>query len=184
MEYKQGKGNSLFTFVDSYVVVDIETTGLSPSDNEILEIGAMKIDEYGEIFTFTTLIKVDFPIPEFITQLTGIHDGMVMDEGIEIKEALLAFDEFVKDAILIGHNVNFDINFLNDKYHKQLDKSLSNDYIDTLRLSRRFLKGLPNHKLSTVVQALEIEYAGHHRALADVKMTMEVYECLKRRYSR
>lgn len=175
------KGNSLFAFVDSYVVVDIETTGLSPKDDEILEIGAIKVDEYGEISTFSTLIKVDFPIPEFITQLTGIHDGMVMDKGIDIKDALEEFDRFIGDAILIGHNVNFDISFLNDKYQKQLYKSLTNDYIDTLRLSRRLLPGLPNYKLSTVVQYLQIEYSGHHRALADVKMTLEVYESLKRR---
>lgn len=175
------KGNSLFAFIDSYVVVDIETTGLSPRDNEILEIGAIKVDEYGEMSTFSTLIKVDFPIPEFITQLTGIHDGMVMDEGVDIKEALESFDAFIGDAILIGHNVNFDISFLNDKYQKQLYKSLTNDYIDTLRLSRRLLPGLPNYKLNTVVQHLQIEYSGHHRALADVKMTLEVYESLKRR---
>lgn len=182
MEYKKGKGKNLLTFVDSYVVVDIETTGLQPGDDEIIEIGAIKVDAYGEVTTFDKLIKAAFPIPPFITQLTGIHDGMLMDEGEEIEEVLYAFDAFIGDAILIGHNVTFDIHFINHNYHKYLQKDLSNDYIDTLRLARRYLPFLPNHKLATLANHIQVDTSGHHRALADVKMTLEVYSYLQQRF--
>lgn len=173
MEQKLGK--SLRNFVDTFVVVDIETTGLRPSDDEIIEIGAIKVDEYGEVTTFDTLIKADFPLSDFITQLTGIDDGMLMDYGKELQEALVLLDEFVGDHIIIGHNVRFDLSFLNDKFEKQLYKSLSNDYIDTLRLARKYLPNLPNHKLATLAHYFQVDTSNHHRALADVKMTLEVY---------
>lgn len=165
-------------FSDSYVVIDIETTGFSPSKNEIIEIAAMKVDPNGEVTSFQTLIKPDNEIPDLITNLTGISNDMVKDAK-NIKEALLEFDQFKEDYILIGHNVSFDIGFLDYYYKKHLDRSLVNQSIDTLALSRKYLPHLYNHKLDTIACYFNLNTENHHRALADVEMTLHIYNQIK-----
>jgi DNA polymerase III epsilon subunit family exonuclease len=160
---------------DCYVVVDIETTGLYPTSDEIIEIGAIKVDQNGEIHTFQKLIKPCNPVSAFITNLTGITNQMLAEEGNDITKVLQEFDEFIEDYTLIGHNVLFDIRFIDDKYEKYLLKNLENKYLDTLYLARRYLPMLANHKLNTVATHLHIDASGHHRALADVKMTLGIY---------
>lgn len=169
---------------DCYVVVDIETTGLYATSDEIIEIGAIKIDENGEISTFQTLIKPCQPVSSFITNLTGITNTMLNSEGRDITESLEKFDEFIGSYTLIGHNVTFDLRFLNDKYEKYLYRSLENTYLDTLYLARKHMPYLPNHKLKTVAEYFHLGTAGHHRALVDVQMTLEIYVRLQEYYQR
>lgn len=165
-------------FVESYVVVDIETTGLNPAQNEIIEIAAMKVDENGEISSFQTLIHPNQPISSFITNLTGITNDMVKD-ACDITIALKQFDQFIENYTIIGHNVSFDLRFLRYNYKKYLKKSLVNASLDTLYLSRKYLPNLYNHKLDTVAKYFHLDDSNHHRALADVKMTLDIYHYIK-----
>ena len=105
------KGKSLIEFPNKYIAFDIETTGLDPMYDEIIEIGAIKIENGKEIETFSTLIKPEYEINDFITELTGITNEMVQNAP-KINEVLTRFMDFIKDSIILGHNINFDINFI------------------------------------------------------------------------
>ena len=171
------KGKSLIETPSSFVVFDIETTGLDSFENEIIEIGALKV-KYGKVVdSFDHLIKPNHPISDFITDLTGITNEMV-ENAESIEEVLEQFINFIGDNILMGHNVNFDINFVYDHAEKYNNYNLTNDFIDTLRLARKLLPEMPHHRLSDLADYYNIDKTGHHRALKDVEMTLEVYNHL------
>ncbi len=172
------KGKSLVATPSSFVVFDIETTGLNTRQNEIIEIGALKVKDGAIIDKFSTLIKPKSPISSFITNLTGITNQMVRNAP-QIDEVLTNFMDFVGDNTLMGHNVNFDINFIYDKLLECRLKPLTNDFVDTLRLSRIVLTNLSHHKLSDLADYYHIDKTGSHRSLKDVEMTLEVYNRLK-----
>jgi DNA polymerase-3 subunit epsilon len=110
-----------------------------------------------------------------ITNLTGITTEMVSD-GSEIEDALKLFLEFLEDDIIIGHNVSFDISFLNNKIDSYLDCDFNVDYIDTLYLSREKFPQFNSHKLSFLSQVLNLNKKSSHRALDDCYATLELYE--------
>ncbi len=115
------KGTSLLESLENYVVVDIETTGYSPDFDEIIELGALKIENNIVIAQFQTLIKPEeMIISEFITEKTGITNEMVKDAP-SLYDVLGKYVNFIGDNIVIGHNVNFDINFLYDYCEGVLD---------------------------------------------------------------
>lgn len=173
------KGNSLLDFLDSYVVVDIETTGFSPKANEIIEIGAIKVINNKVVDEFNVLINIHSQVPDNIVRLTGITDELLIDSGIEAKEAILLFDNFICDMVLVGHNVNFDINFLYDYFEYYMGKHLSNDFVDTQRIAKGLIKDTYNHKLMTLARKFNIKNENAHRALNDVYVTYELYNHLK-----
>ena len=172
------KGKSLVEIPDSFVVFDIETTGLNTSYNEIIEIGAIKVENNKVVDTFHKLIKPIRKIPSFITNLTGITNEMVEDKE-DIKKVLIDFLNFIENNILVGHNVNFDINFVYDKLVEQELPHLTNNYVDTLRLSRKLLKNIRNHKLGDLALYYNISYEGAHRGLQDAEITLKVLEKLE-----
>lgn len=175
------KGRSLLYFPDDYTVIDIETTGLDPNYDEIIEIGAARVRNNIVVETFSALIGgqgEDFSISSFIENLTGITDSMLSEEGIPLGDAITSFFDFIGDDILMGHNVNFDVNFLYDAGVKILDKKLANDFVDTLRLSRQIITELKKHKLSTLAKHFDIDYTGH-RASEDCLSTSKLYNCLR-----
>lgn len=178
--YIRKKGKSLKTFIKDYVVVDIETSGLSTPDGEIIEIGAAKFTGHQLIDQFQVLIKPKVPITPFITNLTGITNELLAD-GEQVSEALLQFVDFIGDSPMIGHNVHFDLNFLYDACLIHLGVILNCDYVDTLTLARKYLVGLPNHKLTTICYALHIEPGGH-RGLNDALATAQVYQYIVNQY--
>lgn len=173
------KGKNLTKFVDDYVLVDIETTGLSPVEDEIIEIGAIKVKDNKMVDTYDQLIKIDRILPEFITNLTGITDEM-LQTGKMPDIVLNEFIDFVGTNVIIGHNVNFDLGFLINKCKKYLNYNLSNDYIDTLYMARRLVPNSVNYKLGTLAKLFNISYAGAHRGLKDVEITYEVYNNLRK----
>ena len=175
---RANKGKSLDYLVDNYVLVDIETTGLSPQKDDIIEIGAMKIENNQVVDTFNTLIKIDKKVPSYITKLTGITTEMLETNGKDAEEVLREFKEFAGDNIIVGHNVNFDINFIYDKCEKYLNCPLPNDFIDTMKIAKR-LVDTPNYKLGTLAEHFCVDYNGAHRGLKDVEITYEVYNKLK-----
>lgn len=172
------KGESLFLFPSDYTVVDIETTGLF-GECEIIEVSALKFRGEVLVDSFSTLIKPEQTISPFITQLTGITNEMV-EFAPDIKDAMKDFYEFVGKDIIIGHNVNFDVNFLYDNLWRHNGLVLDNSFVDTLRLSRKALPNLPNHKQSTVAAYYGINIDGAHRAKKDCEICNACYLNLKK----
>ncbi len=177
--YREEKGHSLLDPADyGYSVIDIETTGLQPSKSEIIEIAAINVGEDGEIEdTFHSLIKPKKAISKRITSINGITNEMVADAP-SIEEVLPKFIAFIGDNTVIGHNVNFDVNFIYDASENILGEPFTNDCIDTLRWSRKVLPDLEEHSLSALIEHYGITNDQEHRALSDCKATKELYEML------
>lgn len=174
------KGSSLLKFLKDYTVIDLETTGLVTAYNDIIEMSAIRVRD-GEVSeTFTSLAAPHREIDEFIVQLTGITNEMVSGAP-SIEEILPSFLEFIGGDVLVGHNINFDYNFIYDKSKAYLKRTISNDYVDTMRISRYAIPALANYKLETVSDALGVEQRSAHRALDDCNTTMCCYKALERK---
>ena len=130
---------------DNYIVLDTETTGLNPARDKVLEIGAARIEQGRVVETFETLIDTGVPIPERITELTGITDAM-QAEGKKTEEAFREFFDFCKDLPILGHNITFDFSFLK-QMAVNLGYSFEKDGIDTLKIARKVLADLPSRRL-------------------------------------
>lgn len=176
---EKSKGINLNKFVDNYVLVDIETTGFSPIKDDIIEIGAIKVEENKIINKYSQLIKINRLLSPAITRLTGITDEMLL-EGKETTEVLKEFINFVNEDVIIGHNVNFDLGFLYHNCKKYLNYDLNNDYVDTMFLARRLVHDSLNYKLGTLADYFHVSYQGAHRGLKDVEITYEVYNNLRK----
>ena len=157
----------------NFVVFDLETTGFSPVNNRIIEIGAVKV-EHGEITDrFSTFVNPQVPIPFRIEELTSINDNMVMDAPV-IEEILPQFLEFVGDAVLVAHNAGFDVSFIEENC-RRLGQEQTFTYLDTVALARILLPQLNRFKLDTVAKALHINLHHHHRAVDDAECTAEIF---------
>lgn len=167
------KGKSLLSIPQSYVSIDIETTGLDPKYCEIIELGALRVENGNPIDRFNMLVKPSEPLDPFITELTGITDEMLANSP-SIEKALPLFLDFIGENVLIGHNVNFDINFIYDDCVRYLGLPLKNDFVDTLRLARHAFPDLKNHKLPTLADYLKIQYNTSHRAMADCETVSKI----------
>lgn len=170
------KGNSLIESLNDYTVLDIETTSLdSWFNDEILEISAIKVRNKEEVEYFSEIIRINNEVGYYTTKLTGITNEMVKNEGKELVDALQEFKEFLGDDIIVGHNVNFDINYIYDSMEENLGEYLSNDFVDTLRLSRRLLPMMEHHKLDNLIDYFNLKRRNEHRALNDCVLTNQVY---------
>ncbi len=166
-------------FVDDYVVFDVETTGLEATTDHIIEIGALKYINNELVEEFNVLIYPEISIPEIITTITGITDEMVKNEKT-IQEVLPDFLNFIKDFTLVGHNVAFDLGFINKSLKKLGLEALKNDSIDTVELARKYIPKAFNYKLETLKKYFHLDF-GSHRSIEDVKTTNYIYqECKKR----
>lgn len=175
------KGQSVLTLLDDYCVIDIETSNNGRQFGEIVEISALKVRSNQIVSTFDYLIKPTCPIDSWAQSIHHISNEMVKDKP-SIATVYPLFMDFIQHDLLVGHNIHFDINFIYD-YHQELNqKPLSNDFVDTLRLARLTLKGLPSYSLSNLNQ-----YFGFnptiHRALSDCVATHHLYQILKNRLS-
>lgn len=159
--------------INMFVAFDIETTGLSPTYNQIIEIAAIKYENGKRVDSFHSLINPGIPIPNKITQITGITTTMLKDAP-GIQQVLPSFLEFIGDYPLVAHNSSFDMSFIKNKAAK-LNITVDNQVIDTLRISRKTFPALHNHKLNTVCQHLNIALIEHHRAMADSAATAEIF---------
>jgi predicted DnaQ family exonuclease/DinG family helicase len=171
---------------DNFVVVDLETTGLDPTENKIIEIGVVRYVNGQEEEKFEQLVNPEVPIPDFITKLTGITDKDVEKSPL-INEVFDSLSSFLGNAPIIGHQINFDASFLEyhlrNKYNdfsnwdkeSQRFKYLSNSRMDTLFLSRIFLPFLHRFKLSTVAAYFGIDLERAHRAIDDARATGHIF---------
>ena len=158
---------------NEFVIFDIETTGLSAINDEITEIGAIKVIDGKVVDTYSQLINPERPIPEFITNLTGITDEMVKGKP-RINEVIPSFSEFIKDSVLVAHNATFDVGFIREKMKKN-GVNLSNPVLDTLELARSVFPDLKNHKLDNIAKHLGVSLENHHRAVDDAEATKDIF---------
>ncbi len=158
-----------------FVVLDVETTGFEPEKGDvILEVAGQKLAGRQKVGEFVELIKPNRIIPADSTAVTGITNEMVQKDGKDAADVLTRFFDFLGSAILIGHNISFDLGFLN-AYRKQTGQPpLTNPTIDTLEIARRYLI-LSNYRLGTVATFLKVPPISAHRALVDVETTREVF---------
>lgn len=163
--------------IKDYIVIDVETTGLSPILDKITEIGAVKVRNFKVTDEFQTLINIHEEVPEFITKLTGITTEMLETKGIEPKEAFKKLKQFIGKDIIIGHNVSFDTEFIDNAFKTYIGETLNNDCFDTLEKSREMIN-ISNHKLGTMAWYFNIEQTDSHRALNDAHVTNELYKSL------
>ena len=175
---REFKGRGLDTFPSDFTVVDIESTGMSAETAEILEVSALRFRDDKFVDSFSSLIKPSAHIPYFITELTGITDAMVK-YARDRKGVLRDFKEFLGSDVIIGHNVNFDVNFLYDEMLIHLGFAMTNDFVDVLKLSRKYLPDLINHKQVTVAEHFGLDTSGAHRALKDTEICAENYLRIK-----
>ncbi len=168
------ENKSLLIYPENYVVLDIETTGLSPTKNEIIEISALRVIDGKIKEEFSMLSKPSGFLNSFITNLTGINQEMLSDAP-SIKEVLEELMEFVSNSIIIGHNITFDISFIDAKLQQHHNLPFDNDYIDTLTLARKHLPQLKSKKLEFVAKHFNLNTQGMHRGLKDCKVTNQCY---------
>lgn len=154
---------------ETYIVFDVETTGLSATYNQIIELGAVKMKNGEIVDRFAELANPHEPLSEQIVKLTGITDEMLKDAP-EIDDVLKRFYQFVGDGTLVAHNARFDMGFLEVGF-KKLGLTLENPVIDTLELARFLHPQLKNHKLNTLCKQFNIELVNHHRATDDAEAT-------------
>ncbi len=160
---------------EQFVVFDLETTGLNNKRDEIIEIGAVKVNRDSDNHTtFQTLIKPSKKVPKRITQITGITQEMVDTDGEILENALSEFLDFIGDLRLVIFNAPFDMGFLNQALKNQ-NKEIKNPVSCALKMSRRAWPGLSSYKLGDLAKIGGISSEGSHRALKDCEMTMQIY---------
>jgi len=156
-----------------FVVVDLETTGLKPGKAAITEIAAIQISN-GELREqFHTLVNPGQHVPSMITRLTGITDDMLKDQPV-IDSILPQLHRFLGSSVIVAHNADFDVRFLNFDAQRLLSTPLLNPSVCTVRLARRLLPGLRSRALDAVANHLGVSCINRHRALGDARITAEV----------
>lgn len=167
------KGDADTGFDGTFICFDIETTGLSAARDKITEIGAVKVENGVITDTFSTFANPEMPIPQKITQLTGITDDMVKDAPSQ-SEAVGAFLEFAGDNVLVAHNAPFDTSFI-AKACEDMGREYNYTSIDTVAISRAILTDIKNCKLDTVAKFLRLGDFNHHRATDDAEMLARIF---------
>lgn len=180
----RNKGVERPGFLRDYTLIDIETTGLSPYKDRVTELGAIKVREGEIVDQYTNLVVYEKSnkVPAFITKLNGITEEMIETEGIPVDQATNEFREFIGDDIIIGYNVNFDLNFVYDLVKKYCQTELNNDYVDVLRLARAYYPRQRNRLIDNMQRA-GIAQVEQHRGLDDSIDTKKVYDDFKQHFT-
>ena len=161
-----------------HAFIDVETTGLSPSTDAVTEIAVLLRRGHETLAELSVLVDPGRSIPPEISSMTGITDDMVVGSPC-IGEVLPAVRAIVRNAVVVGHNVSFDLEFLSKALTEAGLPSLENESVDTVDLARQLLGDeVPDHRLSTVARHLRSDGGSAHRALGDARMTAEVFRVL------
>lgn len=152
----------------NFTIVDVETTGGSPFFNRVIEIGLLRVEKGEVVERFETLLNPEMPIPEFITQMTGITEAAVAAAPTfaEMADEILA--KF-NDAIFVAHNSQFDYGFLKEEF-RRLGYGFNMQQLCTVRLSRALYKEYKHHNLTAIIERYEFECQNRHRAFDDAKV--------------
>lgn len=161
--------------IDSFICLDLETTGLNPKTDKIIEIGAIRIENGVETGTFETFVNPGRLLEERIVELTGIKDEDLKDAP-PIQEVLPQFLEFAKKLPLLGHSVMFDFSFIKKAAVNQ-KLTFEREGIDTLKIARKYLTELPHRSLGYLCEHYQLPHQAH-RALEDARATIRLYKIL------
>lgn len=162
-----------------YVAIDIETTGLSPQRDNIIELGAVRVRHGKPTEQFSQLIYPGMPLPAKITGITGITDADLAGKP-DLRAVLPAFLSFVGNDVVVGHNLRFDLGFINAAASSIGMAGVSNPTVDTLPLAQATWPELPNHKLETLIRHLGIADKEAHRGADDALRTAQVLEAIRK----
>lgn len=166
--------------MDTFIVYDLETTGIHPVKNEIIEIGAIKVCKGAVVDTYSCLINPHISLPKEIVALTGITQNMV-EGGLEKREAIQGFLNFASEDTVLGHNISFDYKFMKaaaDSLFLPFEKKT----LDTLKIARKHLQDLPDRKLGTLCNHYGYVNEHAHRALDDAMATYYIYQKMKEEF--
>ena len=161
-------------FHKPFVILDLETSGVDPKKNDIIEVAIIRYEDGREVGRYTDLIKVNYKLPEIITIITGITDWQLEENGKDKDMVLKKTQELIKGAYIVGHNIQFDVGFLREK-GIELDVP---GYIDTIPLAQILLPQLPSYSLESLSDELNISHKNSHRAMADVEATLNLFKHL------
>ena len=159
---------------NDYVVIDVETTGLKPYRQRIMEIAAIRFSHGERVDVFTTLVNPERRVPAYISQLTGIDESMLVGAPAfsQIAHQLV---QYVGDSLIVGYNVGFDIGFINAELKRFGQPQLMNDHLDLLPLAGQLVPGIRRPGLDGLCRALGIDQRERHRAMADAEATAIVF---------
>lgn len=168
------KGKQICRFVPDYVLFDLETTGISCNYDEVIEISAVKVRNGRIVEEFSELVNPGRKIPKEASMVNNITDKMVAGAS-SFDEVLPRFLAFIGDDVLAGHNIHsFDMKFLYRDCERFFGQTLTNDYIDTLRIAKLVFPDWRHRRLGDLAEHYGISTAGAHRALADCRMNQQV----------
>lgn len=174
------KGRNIDSYIENYVLFDLETTGISCRSDDVIEISALRVRNGQVTECFSSLVDPGRPIPWAASRVNNITDDMVAGEPT-MEEILPQFLKFVGEDVLAGHNIaRFDLNFLYRDSMVRFGLLPGNDYVDTLLFARQSLPGLPSYALTALAEHYGLTTQGAHRALNDCRMNQQVFERLAR----
>lgn len=162
--------------IKTYVAFDLETTGLSPESDQIIEIGALKVKEGKVVDRFMEFVKPDRPITSAITNITGITNEMVADAR-DTEKIIHDFMDFCEDHVLVGHNIMFDYKFCK-MYAVKYGYPFEKKGIDTLKIARKVHKDFESKSLGALCEHYNIINQAAHRAYHDALATAKLYQCM------
>ena len=172
------QGKLLNEYIEDYVVFDLETTGVSPYNDEVIEISAVKARKGKVVEELSQLVNPKRTIPFAASRVNNITDDMVSDAPF-FDEVLRKFLEFVGEDVLVGHNIqSFDMKFIYRDCERYFHQLITNDYVDTLILAKRCFPEWRHRRLGDLADYYGISTQGAHRALADCRMNQRVFELL------
>lgn len=174
MSNKKNFGRPLKNLPSDYTIVDLETTGFSPTTDHIIEVGCIKYRAHKEVARYQTFVKPPIRVRYFITELTGITNDMLRDAPAFSAIADDLWD-FLKEEVIVGHNITFDLDFLYANFLSTIKKHFKNYYVDSLALSRKHFTTFKHHNLETLCAQLNIK-TKQHRALSDCLIVAELLE--------
>lgn len=172
------KGTLINKYTPDYVIFDLETTGISPNYDEVIEISALKVKGGEVVDEFNTLVNPGRKIPFGATKVNGITNAMVA-EAPAFSHVLAEFLDFAEGLVLVGHNIaRFDMKFIWRDAEQYFGEIPQNNYVDTLQVARKHLPNMEHHRLVDLAEHYGISPEGAHRALNDCYMNQKVYECM------
>ncbi|WP_455946994.1 SF1B family DNA helicase RecD2 [Eubacterium ramulus] len=172
------KGSLINKYTPDYVIFDLETTGISPNYDEVIEISALKVKGGEVVDEFNTLVNPGRKIPFGATKVNGITNAMVA-EAPAFSHVLAEFLDFAEGLVLVGHNIaRFDMKFIWRDAEQYFGEIPQNNYVDTLQVARKHLPKMEHHRLVDLAEHYGISSEGAHRALNDCYMNQKVYECM------
>ena len=172
------KGTLINKYTPDYVIFDLETTGISPNHDEVIEISALKVKGGEVVDEFNTLVNPGRKIPFGATKVNGITNAMVA-EAPAFSHVLAEFLDFAEGLVLVGHNIaRFDMKFIWRDAEQYFGEIPQNNYVDTLQVARKHLPKMEHHRLVDLAEHYGISSEGAHRALNDCYMNQKVYECM------